>query len=76
MPSICKTAGVVLVAATVGPCLVPLGILSLAGLRVIRVFGSEKTSEAYYNKHKKMSAASDVCMMMATAPVVIGMLAK
>jgi hypothetical protein len=79
MPSSSKlitTAGAIVAAVTVGPCLVPIGILGLVGLRVIRCFGSEKTSKAYYNKHKKMSTASDVCRMMATAPVVIGLMAK
>lgn len=79
MPSfgkISKTAGAVVAAVTVGPCLVPIGILGLVSLRVIRVFGSEKTSKAYYNKHKRMSTASDVCRMMVTAPVVIGLMAK
>jgi len=76
MPSFSKLSVAVLAAVTVGPCLVPIGIVGMVGLRVIRGFGSEKTSKAYYNKHKKMSNALVVCRMMATAPVVIGLMAK
>jgi hypothetical protein len=79
MPSSSKlitTAGAIVAAVTVGTCLVPIGIVGMVGLRVIRGLGSEKTSKAYYNKHKKMSNAFDVCKMLLTAPIVIGLMAK